>query len=107
MKNLPNLRKALAVAVAATALCTVFSTPAQAARGSFAYRVNGWGHELNDPEDGRCYNTQAEANEAANHTNRTAVLFRGTDCPDGAIVTFVEPGQGAPDRFRSVRFLSS
>lgn len=36
-----NLRKAPAVAVAAAALCTVFATPAQAGRGSFAYSVDG------------------------------------------------------------------
>ncbi|MFB7588911.1 hypothetical protein [Streptomyces sp. NPDC056169] len=102
-----TLRKALAVAVAAAALSTVFATPAQAGRGSFAYSVEGWfgGFEFTDPEDGRCYNTMAEAHGPANHTDRRAVLFRGTDCHDGAIVTFLESGQNAPDHFGSVKFL--
>ncbi|WP_103512067.1 hypothetical protein [Streptomyces sp. SM13] len=103
-----NLRKALAVAVAAAALCTVSAAPAQAARGSFAYYVEGWWHgfELTDPEDGRCYDIlQGEAHRSTNHTDRLAVLFRGTNCQDGAIVTFLEPGQNAPDHFGSVKFL--
>ncbi|MFM9610338.1 hypothetical protein DF268_13745 [Streptomyces sp. V2] len=103
------LRKTLAVAVAAVALCTVFTTPAQAARGTFAYYYanGGWppGSELPDPEDGRCYNTSAEANHAANHTDRLAILYRGPDCRAEATVTFMEPGQQAPDRFGSVKFV--
>lgn len=104
-----NLRKALAVAVAAAALCTTFATPAHAGRGSFAYSVDGWfeAFEIHDPEGGRCYNTlPGEAHGPANHTDRAAVLHRGTDCHDGAIVTFVEPGQWAPDHFGSVRFVA-
>ncbi|MFD3657685.1 hypothetical protein [Streptomyces sp. NPDC058620] len=103
-----NLRKALAVAVAAAALSTAFATPAQAGRGSFAYRVDGWfgGFEIHDPQDGHCYNTlQGEAHGPANHTDRLAVLYRGTDCHDGATVTFLESGQSAPDHFGSVKFL--
>ncbi|MFD4948574.1 hypothetical protein ACFVYE_38725 [Streptomyces sp. NPDC058239] len=102
-----NLRKALAAAVAAAALCTVSATPAQAARGSFVYYVDGWwqGFELTDPEDGRCYNTQAEANRPTNHTDRLAVLYRGTNCQDGAVVAFFEPGQSGVDHFGSVKFL--
>ncbi|MET8975430.1 hypothetical protein ABZX85_07385 [Streptomyces sp. NPDC004539] len=104
-----HLRKTLAVAVAATALCTAFTTPAQAARGTFAYYFanGGWppGSEFPDPQDGRCYNTLAEANHSANHTDRLAVLYRGRDCRDDAVVTFMEPGQNAPDRFDSVKFL--
>ncbi|WP_086823917.1 hypothetical protein [Streptomyces sp. NRRL B-24572] len=102
-----NLRKALAVAVTAAALSTAFATPAQAGRGTFAYYVDGWfgGFEFNDPEDGRCYNTMSEAHGPANHTDRLAVLYRGTDCDDSAVVAFLEPGQSGPDRFGSVKFL--
>ncbi|QNP74714.1 hypothetical protein IAG44_38205 [Streptomyces roseirectus] len=101
-----NRRKVSAVA-AAVALCAMFTTPAQAARGSFAYRLeaSGQGWHLTDPEDGRCYPTQAPAHQPSNHTDRLAVLYRGTDCQDGAVVTFLEPGQTAPDRFGSVKFL--
>ncbi|MGW6688702.1 hypothetical protein [Streptomyces sp. NPDC054961] len=69
--------------------------------------MDGWwqGFELNDPEDGLCYNTQGEANRPTNHTDRLAVLYRGTGCQDGAVVTFFEPGQGGPDHFGSVKFL--
>ncbi|GGU02238.1 MULTISPECIES: hypothetical protein [Streptomyces] len=102
-----NLRKALAVAAAAAALCTAIATPAQAGRGSFAYYVDGWwgGFQVTDPEDGRCYNTQAEAHGPANHTDRLAVLYRGTGCHEGAIVAFYESGQSGPDHFGSVKFL--
>ncbi|MFC9705248.1 hypothetical protein ACFTWD_31680 [Streptomyces sp. NPDC056943] len=102
-----NLRKALAVAVAVAALSTAFTTPAQAGRGSFAYSVDGWwgAFEFHDPQDGSCHNTMAEAHGPANHTDRLAVLYRGTDCHDGAIVTFLESGQSAPDHFGSVKFL--
>jgi hypothetical protein len=99
-----NLRKMLAVALATTALCTV-ATPAQAARGSFVYYVDGQGIELPNPEDGRCYNTRAEADRPINHTDRLAVVYRGTGCQDGAVVTFFEPGQSGPDHFGSVKFL--
>lgn len=102
------LRKALAVAVAAAALSTVFASPAQAARGNFVYHVDGWWYafELTDPDDDHCYNPpQGEAHQAANRTDRLAVVYRGRDCQDGAIVTFFEPGQGGPDRFGSVKFL--
>ncbi|MEU7565293.1 hypothetical protein AB0A99_04630 [Streptomyces fradiae] len=102
-----SLRKALAVVVAAAALSTAFATPAHAGRGSFAYHVDGWfgGFELHDPEDGRCHNTQSEAHNAANHTDRLAVLYRGADCHDDAVVTFLQSGAQAPDRFGSVRFV--
>ncbi|WP_318211715.1 hypothetical protein [Streptomyces sp. SJL17-1] len=102
-----NIRKTLVVAVAAAALSTVFATPAQAGRGVFAYHVDGWwpGFELNDPEDGHCCNMQGPSSQPANNTDRLAVLYRGTDCNDGAIVAFYEPGQRGPDHFGSVKFL--
>ncbi|WP_086824872.1 hypothetical protein [Streptomyces sp. NRRL B-24572] len=102
-----NLRKALTVVVAAAALSTAFASPAQAGRGTFAFYVDGWfgGFEFVDPEDGRCYNPISEANHATNHTDRLAVLYRGTDCHDDAVVTFLPAGVQAPDRFGSVKFL--
>ncbi|MDX3380971.1 hypothetical protein PV682_05845 [Streptomyces niveiscabiei] len=105
-----HLRKTLAVAVAATALCTAFTTPAQAARGSFAYYYanGGWppGSDLPDPQDDHCYNTLAEANHAVNHTDRRAILYRGPDCHADETVTFMDPGTNAPDHFRSVMFVT-
>ncbi|MBB1254274.1 hypothetical protein [Streptomyces alkaliterrae] len=92
--------------VAAGALVAVLPTSAQAARGSFAYRVDGYGHVLNDPEDYRCYNTPGTAGEPSNHTDRVAVLHRGAGCADGAVVNFLEPGMRTGDVFGSVRFIS-
>ncbi|MFD3532110.1 hypothetical protein [Streptomyces sp. NPDC058664] len=101
------LGKALVTAVAASAvLCGGFSTTAQAARGSFTYHVDGWRYHKPDPQDDHCYNMPGQANELSNHTDRTAVLFHGTDCRIGDVVTFLEPGQWAPDHFYSVKFLS-
>ncbi|MFM9445820.1 hypothetical protein [Streptomyces acidiscabies] len=105
-----HLRKTLAVVVAATALCTAFTTPAQAARGSFAYYYlnGGWppGNELPDPQDNRCYNTPWDAHNATNHTDRRAILYRGTDCHPDETEAFMDAGSNAPNHFRSVMFVT-
>lgn len=103
-----NIRKALAFAVVAAALSTAFATPAQAARGSFVYYVDGWwaGFELPDPADGHCYNTQGPANRPTNHTDRTAILYRGADCHDSETVAFYEPHSAGVEHFGSVKFVN-
>ncbi len=103
-----NLRKALAVAVAAAALSTAFATPAQAARGSFVYHVDWWWAplELPDPEDNHCYNMQGAADRPTNHTDRTAILYRGVDCHDSETVAFYQPGTVGVEHFGSVKFVN-
>lgn len=103
-----HLRKTLTVVVAATALCTAFTTPAQAARGTFAYYYlnGGWppGNHLPDPEDNHCYNTPWEGTQATNSTDRVAILYRGRDCQPAETVAFYESGQRGPENFNSVKF---
>ncbi|WP_411107947.1 hypothetical protein [Streptomyces sp. c-19] len=104
-----NLRKALAVAAAAVALSTVFATtPAQAARGNFVYSVDGWLHsfEFTNPGDDRCYNTVDVAHSPTNHTDRTAILYRGAGCHDSETVAFYQPGTNGVDHFGSVKFVN-
>ncbi|WP_143065967.1 MULTISPECIES: hypothetical protein [unclassified Streptomyces] len=101
-----NFGRMLVTAVCTATLCAGLPSSAQAVQGTFVYRVAGYGHVLNAPQDGRCYNTPGTANEPTNHTDRVAVLHRGTDCRAEEVVEFLDPAHQAPTHFRSVLFIS-
>lgn len=89
----------LATTAAAVGLLSATAAPADAATGTFIWRVNGQTTELKNPKDGSCHRMPGGAStqvvEFTNKTNRRASVFQGTTSCDSrgpGTVHRVDPG---------------